>query len=71
METARKDYLAPHKAFIYDLGALLFARSALAPFERVKIVLQAKHLGKFSTKREVPKGALEIIQSKLERNISI
>ena len=54
-----------YKRFIHELGSLILARGfLLAPLERMKIILQTKHIANFSNPSDRPKGTLDLGNSK-------
>ena len=54
-----------HKQYAHQVSALLLTKAFfLAPLERMKIVLQVKHLALFVNPADKPKNALDLSNSK-------
>jgi hypothetical protein len=53
------------KHFLRDLSALVFTRAViLGPIERMKIIMQVKHLAQFVNPADRPKNLLDLSNSK-------
>jgi hypothetical protein len=59
------DYFISYKEFAHQASAILLTKAFfLAPLERMKIVLQVKHLAQFVNPADKPTNALDLSNSK-------
>ena len=64
--TSEKDSISQKWIFLHQLSAVVFTRTfILGPIERMKIILQTKHLSKYANPRsDMPKGVADLTGSK-------
>ena len=59
-----KDHVSTYRQYAHSLSALLLTRAfILAPLERMKIVLQVKHIASFVNPKDMPTSALDLTNS--------